>query len=461
MAAAAPTPASAAPHIPVLLGPLLEAVAPVEGVWLDGTFGAGGYARGLLAAGAARVIGVDRDPLAFEMAEAWAEGFGDRLQLVEGTFSQLDTLAGEPLDGVVLDLGVSSMQLDQAERGFSFLRDGPLDMRMSQSGETAADLVNTVPEAVLADILYHYGEERASRRIARAIVAARAIVPIVSTLQLAGIVEKCLPRPKPGQSHPATRSFQAIRIAVNAEFLELIEGLEAAERALKPGGKLAVVTFHSLEDRIVKRFFQSRSGLDANANRYAPEKAVTEPQFHLLTRRADRARGGRDRREPARPLCQAAGRRADRGARGRIGPRRSRAAHDRRERPTLMRPLLYVLSALMVMSLAFWAYRQNYATQSSIKQVARLQREIAQLHESIGMQQAEWAFENRPSRLRELTMLNFNKLNLLPMTSSQFGSIDELAYPAPAPTVAPAPLGSGMVISKTVDTSAELKAQTP
>lgn len=276
---------SDAPHIPVLLRPLLAAVAPVSGVWLDGTFGAGGYTRGLLAAGASRVIGIDRDPLALEMA-AKAD-FGGPVDLLHGTFSDLDTLAGEPLDGVVLDLGVSSMQLDLAERGFSFAKDGPLDMRMSQDGQSAADLVNTAPEEHLANILYHYGEERASRRIAGAIVRARTENPIETTLRLSEIVSKCLPRPKPGQSHPATRSFQAIRIAVNTEFTQLIEGLVAAERALKPGGKLAVVSFHSLEDRIVKRFFQNRAGQDAQANRYAPAVAEREPaQFTIPTKRA-------------------------------------------------------------------------------------------------------------------------------------------------------------------------------
>lgn len=274
------------PHIPVLLRPLLAAVAPVTGAWLDGTFGAGGYARGLLEAGAARVTGVDRDPLALQMAAAWAGEYGDRLRLVAGNFSELDVHAGGMLDGVVLDLGVSSMQLDLAERGFSFQKDGPLDMRMSQSGESAADLVNTAAEGVLADILYHYGEERASRRIARAIVEARAVEPITTTLRLAEIVAKCLPRPKPGQSHPATRSFQAIRIAVNTEFHELALGLQAAERALKPGGRLAVVTFHSLEDRIVKRFFQIASGAEANANRYAPAKAGSTARWEMVTRKA-------------------------------------------------------------------------------------------------------------------------------------------------------------------------------
>ncbi len=280
------TDASAASHIPVLLGAILREVAPVSGVWLDGTFGAGGYARGLLEGGADLVIGVDRDPLAFEMAADWAGTFGDRLRLVEGTFSTLDELAGEELDGVTLDLGVSSMQLDLAERGFSFMRDGPLDMRMGQAGLSAEDLVNDAPEALLADILFHYGEERAARRIARAIVAERAKGRINSTLQLAGIVEKCLPRKKPGQSHPATRSFQAIRIAVNDEFGQLAEGLMAAERALKPGGKLAVVTFHSSEDRIAKRFLAERSSTGGGGSRYAPEAAAQIPGFALTPRKA-------------------------------------------------------------------------------------------------------------------------------------------------------------------------------
>ncbi len=273
------------PHIPVLLRPLLAAVDPVSGTWLDGTFGAGGYTRGLLAAGADRVIGVDRDPLAFEMAAEWAKGYGDRLVMQPGVFSRMDEYA-QDLDGIVLDLGVSSMQLDQAERGFSFMKDGPLDMRMSQQGQSAADLVNTATEVQLADILFHFGEERASRRIARAIVKARAEAPIETTLQLVTIVESCLPRPKPGQSHPATRSFQGLRIAVNAEYEELFQGLMAAERALKPGGQLAVVTFHSIEDRMVKRFLQSRAGKTGRANRYAPETQQDQPQFTLKTRKA-------------------------------------------------------------------------------------------------------------------------------------------------------------------------------
>ncbi len=283
MAAAAARKSADAPHIPVLLRPLLQAVAPVTGTWVDGTFGAGGYARGLLEAGADRVIGIDRDPMVFRMAAEWAGSYGDRLQLVEGTFSDLDTIAGELVDGVVLDLGVSSMQLDQPERGFSFMKDGPLDMRMGDTGPTAADIVNHATEAEIADILYHYGEERASRRIARAVVAGR---PFARTLELAAVIERCLPRAKPGQSHPATRSFQALRIAVNDEFGQLAQGLEAAERALKPGGKLAVVSFHSLEDRVVKRFLQQRSGGEGQGSRYAPARETRAPAFTLLTRRA-------------------------------------------------------------------------------------------------------------------------------------------------------------------------------
>ncbi|MHA6347366.1 16S rRNA (cytosine(1402)-N(4))-methyltransferase RsmH [Roseivivax sp. CAU 1761] len=281
MAGPAATPA----HVPVLLRPLLAAVAPVTGTWIDGTFGAGGYARGLLEAGAECVIGIDRDPLAHRMAADWAGQWGDRLRLVEANFAEMDRHA-EAVEGVVLDLGVSSMQLDQAERGFSFQKDGPLDMRMGSDGPSAADLVNGAGEAELADILYIYGEERASRRIARALLRARAEAPIETTLQLAEIVESCLPRPKPGQSHPATRSFQALRIAVNDEYGALHEGLMAAERVLRPGGHLAVVTFHSVEDRMVKRFLQIAAARTGRANRFQPLEEEVAPRFELVTRKA-------------------------------------------------------------------------------------------------------------------------------------------------------------------------------
>ncbi|SES14814.1 16S rRNA (cytosine1402-N4)-methyltransferase [Tranquillimonas rosea] len=308
---AAADPSRSAPHIPVLLRPLLAAAAPVEGVWVDGTFGAGGYAKGLLDAGAAHVVGIDRDPTVFPPARAWAGDYGERLTLIEGTFSELDQHAGGPVDGVVLDLGVSSMQLDQPERGFSFQKDGPLDMRMGDEGADAADLVNSLPDGTLADILFHYGEERASRRIARAIVAARADRRIETTGRLAEIVAGCLPRQKPGQSHPATRSFQALRIAVNDEFGQLVDGLEAAERALRPGGVLAVVSFHSLEDRVVKRFFQERTDGGGQGNRYAPVTEEVAPRFERMGKAV-----GADEEEMARnPRARSAmlrmGRRTD------------------------------------------------------------------------------------------------------------------------------------------------------
>ncbi len=279
-----------APHIPVLLTSILDQVGPVHGEWLDGTFGAGGYSRALLDAGAKCVYGIDRDPEVFVRARDWADDYGDRLFLIQGEFADLDQLAREngaqTLDGVVLDIGVSSMQIDQADRGFSFMKDGPLDMRMSQTGTSAADIVNLAEEADIADILYQFGEERVSRRIARNIVKARKIAPVLTTAQLVEIVENSLPRSKPGQAHPATRTFQALRIAVNDELGQLVKGLMAAERILGAGGLLVVVTFHSLEDRIVKRFIHARSGGAGGGNRHSPEQAEIEPRFRKVTRRA-------------------------------------------------------------------------------------------------------------------------------------------------------------------------------
>ncbi len=258
-----------APHVPVLLAEVLEALAPLEGARIvDGTFGAGGYSRALLAAGAS-VTAIDRDPAVEPFARALESEFPSRFRFVAGTFAELDRLATGPVDGVVLDIGVSSMQLDEAGRGFSFMRDGPLDMRMAGMGETAADLVDRLAEGDLADLLYAYGEERKSRRIAHAIVAARAAEPLATTTELARLIEKTIGR-KPGDAHPATRSFQALRIAVNDEFGQLVEGLFASERLLGEGGRLAVVTFHSLEDRIVKRFFDPDKGGPAQS-RHLPQ----------------------------------------------------------------------------------------------------------------------------------------------------------------------------------------------
>jgi len=279
-------------HIPVLLSDVLEQLQPAAGeTYIDGTFGAGGYSRAILDAAPCRVIAIERDPTAFASGQTLVAELGGRLILVPTTFSDMEHAAREAgvahVDGVVLDIGVSSMQLDDPARGFSFLRDGPLDMRMSQDGPSAADVVNTADESDLADILYELGEERRSRAIARAIVKARAEAPITTTKALADIVERVLGRARGDEKHPATRTFQALRIHVNDELGELTRGLEAAERLLVPGGRLAVVTFHSLEDRIVKHFLQERSGKTAGASRYLPEPSAParHPSFRIVNTR--------------------------------------------------------------------------------------------------------------------------------------------------------------------------------
>ncbi len=276
-----------APHVPVLLNEVIAALSPKRGeVHVDGTFGAGGYTKAILNTGA-WVVAFDRDPDAIRDGTILAGESGGRLTLVPERFSRMgQALADrgiEAVDGVTLDIGVSSMQLDQPERGFSFQGDGPLDMRMSQEGESAADFLNTADEAAIADVIYRYGEEPKSRRIARAIVAAR---PIERTGQLADVVRKALGH-KPGmKKDPATRTFQAIRIHLNQELEELEGGLEAAEQVLKPGGRLAVVTFHSLEDRLVKRFLRERSGSVPAGSRHLPVKtdAGPAPSFEAVAK---------------------------------------------------------------------------------------------------------------------------------------------------------------------------------
>jgi 16S rRNA (cytosine1402-N4)-methyltransferase len=292
----------------VLLAEVLAALKPRDGeTYLDGTFGAGGYTRGILAAADCKVIALDRDPNAIRDGQAMVAEFGGRLTLIETPFSEMEEAVAQSggfasevesgpreanptqqktalLDGIVLDIGVSSMQLDQAERGFSFRFAGPLDMRMAQDGESAADLVNTRSEAELADIFYHYGEERLARSIARAIVHDRKDKPFETTKDLADLIGRIV-HSKPGDIHPATRSFQALRIAVNDELNELANALHAAERLLKPGGRLVVVSFHSLEDRIVKVFLAARSGR-GGGSRHAPVQGVEAPTFRLETRGA-------------------------------------------------------------------------------------------------------------------------------------------------------------------------------
>lgn len=282
------------PHAPVLLAEVIEALAPAPGdVIVDATFGAGGYSRAILEAGA-EVIGLDRDPTVQPHADALAADFPGKFTLVRTPFSGLSEAFADTgksrLDGAVFDIGVSSMQLDQAERGFSFMRDGPLNMRMGDAGPTAADIVNTYEHGPLAWLIKLYGEERQSGRIATAILRRRAERPFERTLDLAEVVEKALGGRRGAPTHPATRTFQALRIAVNDELGELRAGLAAAEASLAPGGRLAVVTFHSLEDRIVKAFFTERSGNAPGGSRHAPAAVETrKPSFTLAFKGAREA----------------------------------------------------------------------------------------------------------------------------------------------------------------------------
>jgi len=275
-------------HIPVLAHPVLHYLAPRDsGLYIDGTFGAGGYSRAILAAADCRVIGIDRDPTAIAGGQSLVEQSAGRLTLVQDRFSNLDDVARsvgvDAVDGVVLDIGVSSMQIDEAERGFSFRFDAPLDMRMGGEGPSAADLVAAASERDLSSIIAVLGEERFARGIARAIVRARADAPIRTTRALVAIIERIV-RAKPGAIHPATRTFQALRIFINEELSELAIALSAAERILKPGGRLVVVSFHSLEDRIVKTFIAEHSRVVAGS-RHAPEMHGPAPTLTALTKK--------------------------------------------------------------------------------------------------------------------------------------------------------------------------------
>ena len=292
------------PHAPVLLAEVLEALAPgPDSVIIDATFGAGGYTRAILATGAT-VIALDRDPTVQPHADAVANDYPGKFRLIRTPFSGLAEAfadSGETrLDGVVFDIGVSSMQLDQAERGFSFMRDGPLDMRMSDEGVTAADIVNSWDHGPLAHIFKLYGDERQSGRVATAILRRRAEKPFTRTLDLAEVVEKALGGRRGAPIHPATRVFQALRIAVNDELGELRAGLEAAEAALAPGGRLAVVTFHSLEDRIVKAFLTERTGNAPGGSRHAPVAIETRKPSFTLSFKGAREAGEAERADNPR-----------------------------------------------------------------------------------------------------------------------------------------------------------------
>jgi 16S rRNA (cytosine1402-N4)-methyltransferase len=280
-------------HVSVMGVETVDALAIVAGGrYVDGTFGAGGHTAAMLERADCHVYAIDRDPAAIARGDALLERHGDRLTLIEGRFGEMDELVrahgGEYVDGVALDLGVSSPQIDEAERGFSFRFDGPLDMRMGRDGPSAADVVNTMAEGALADIIYTYGEERLSRRVAKAIVLARVESAIQTTSQLAEIVRRVVPKAKRGEGiDPATRTFQALRIHVNDELGELDRGLESAERLLAPGGRLAVISFHSLEDRRVKTFLRARQGREAGGSRHAPPPSTPrrEPSFAVVAKK--------------------------------------------------------------------------------------------------------------------------------------------------------------------------------
>ncbi|QQS13718.1 MAG: 16S rRNA (cytosine(1402)-N(4))-methyltransferase RsmH [Rhodospirillales bacterium] len=282
-----------APHVPVMAAEVLDALAvKAGGTYVDATFGAGGYSRALLATAAGRVFGIDRDPDAVRAARPMEAESGGRLAVLEGRFGDMVGLLGArgvaAVDGVAMDLGVSSMQFDRAERGFSFRNDGPLDMRMSGDGPTAAEFVNRAEAGELADVIYAYGEERQSRRVARAIVARRAEKPFERTAELADVVRRALgPAAARDKIDPATRTFQALRIHVNDELGELERGLAAAEELLAPGGRLAVVSFHSLEDRAVKAFLRDGADSGPRPSRHAPPAAAAAraPRWRVVTRR--------------------------------------------------------------------------------------------------------------------------------------------------------------------------------
>eukprot|EP01037_Dinobryon_pediforme_P017739 gene17739-17955_t len=388
-------------HIPVLREEALAALNLHDGgTYLDGTFGAGGYTRQMLALPGTRVIALDRDPDAIRNGQAMVAEFSGRLALIQSHFSAMEQVCHEKLDGIVLDIGVSSMQIDEEQRGFSLRFDGPLDMRMDQSGRSAADIVNNASDEELADIFFHFGEERASRRIARAIVHDRQTTPFTTTLQLASMIGRVMPG-KPHEMHPATRTFQALRIAVNDELGELVRALEAAERLLKPDGVLSVVTFHSLEDRIVKQFFAQRSGRGAAQSRHLPGEPVAIPPTFLLKGKQPVAPG--EAEISVNPRA--------RSAKLRFG---IRTGAPSRSADAIMWRLLHIVAIAALVASASYAYSIKYETMWYAEQVVIARNAIAKEHDAIAQLRAEWANLSRPERIQELAdrYLDLKPLNL-------------------------------------------------
>lgn len=314
------------PHTPVMLGEVLAGLSPKDGgIYVDGTFGNGGYSRAVLESARCKVYGIDRDPGVVARAQEMETEFKDRFFIIEGRFGSVAELLAShsvgPVDGVAFDIGVSSMQIDTPERGFSFRTDGPLDMRMESAGTSASDIVNNMEETDLVGIIRELGEERFARRVAAAIVAARTQEPILRTLQLAEIVRRVVPKSKDGID-PATRTFQALRILVNDELGEIDRGLVGAEQVLAPGGRLCVVSFHSLEDRLIKRFFKTRSGDTPQPSRHMPQSSIQGPQptFKMVVKKSITPTKNEQRTNPRA-----------RSARLRIGERTAAPAWNKEE----------------------------------------------------------------------------------------------------------------------------------
>ena len=399
------------------------------GLYVDATFGAGGYARALLDRGAT-VIAIDRDPSAIRAGAALAASSGGRLRLAEARFGELDAVARglgvEAADGVVLDVGVSSMQLDEAARGFSLRFDAPLDMRMEARGRSAADILREDDVETIADILFYFGEERAARRIARAIVADRTAKPFTSTLDLAGLIARVAPARRGEMTHPATRAFQALRIAVNDELGELVRGLAAAERLLKPGGRLAVVTFHSLEDRIVKQFFVSRSGQRARGLAPPAGRAGRSPaDIRGAAPPAGRAERSRSARQSALALGEAAFRRAHRraAASNRRNYRGAGPTAGATGEKNLMWRFMHAAAIAALIGSAAYVYGVKYQTIYASEQLVKTRHLIDKEKNAINLLRAEFAHLARPDRIQALAD---SKLGLEPLALSQIARIEEL-----------------------------------
>ena len=406
-------------HLPVMCAEVVSWLDPRPGGrYLDGTFGGGGYAEAILARATCTLFAIDRDPDAIARGAALAARHPGALCLIEGNFGDMVALLERQgvrsLDGVVLDLGVSSFQLDQAERGFSFRNDGPLDMRMGRSGPTAADLVNTMAEDELADVLFSLGDERRSRRVASAIVAARRETPIATTGQLAAIVRRVVPGSRDGID-PATRSFQALRIRVNDELGEIERGLAAAASLLGEGGRLVVVSFHSLEDRIVKRFMLDAAGQAPLPSRHVPAGAARAAAgFSLLTRRAERPTEAEMLRNPRARSAKL---------------RALNAWHSGRGERLMIRPFT-CLTVLLAASSGLYLYSEKHKTTLLDGRIRAVVADTDRIEDRTSMLRAEWALLNQPDRLQALAARFLPQLQ--PMAPTQFVPVAELDRHLPA-----------------------------